>query len=518
MATALIAFRADASLEIGSGHVVRCLTLAKALREAGAECLFLSRDLEGSLCDRIRSEGFSCHLLPAPVDADLPAGGPAHARWAKVSWEQDAQDCAAALKDHAVDWLIMDHYAFDRNWQSAMRPYVERIMVWDDLADRAHDCDVLLDQNLGTMGSDYDALLADHVTRLIGPKYAQLRPEFAAQRAEALVSRCDRTLTKVLIAMGGVDQHNATGRILEALGAWKNAASLEVSVVLGRQAPHLDALAANAGRFPFPLEIACDVTDMGHRMVEADLAIGAVGGTTWERCALGLPTLMLTIAANQIPAAQALGQTGAAILLGDETSEHWQDALAHALDRLSEPDALARMSEVAAGICDGDGTARLVRELVQADVSLRTATQEDARRVWEWRREGGANRYYRSQQEPPYPDHWNWFQRALRAQTTRFWVLEQGALPLGYVRLDLTNADRAFVSLCLAEDARGRGIGLSGLVLAEAIASGLKLTYLDAEIHPDNHASAKVFEKAGYARTGMNEGFNVYQRKVQART
>lgn len=518
MATALIAFRADASLEIGSGHVVRCLTLAKALRAAGAECLFLTRDLEANLCDRIRSEGFTCHLLPAPTAGVEPTVGPAHARWAKVSWEQDAQDCQLVLKDRAVDWLIMDHYAFDRNWQSALRPYVGRVMVWDDLADRAHDCDVLLDQNLGTKSEDYDPLLSDEVKRLIGPKYAQLRPEFSAQRAEALVSRSNRSLKRVLIAMGGVDQHNATGRILEALESWHNASSLEVSVVLGGQAPYLEALAEKADSFPFVLEIATDVTDMGHRMVEADLAIGAVGGTTWERCALGLPTLMLTIAANQIPAAHALGQTGAAILLGDETSEHWQEALTNALDHLSAPDALSQMSEVAAGICDGDGTARLVRELLQAEVSLRPATLEDARRVWEWRREGGANRYYRSQQEPPYPDHWNWFQRALRSQTTRFWVVQQGALPLGYVRLDLTDADRAFVSLCLAEDARGRGIGLSGLVLAEAIASDLRLTYLDAEIHPDNHASARVFEKAGYAQTGENEGFNVYQRKVQART
>lgn len=365
MATVLIAFRADASLEVGSGHVVRCLTLAKALRAAGAECLFLTRDLEGNLCDRIRSEGFTCHLLPAPVVGFEPTDGPVHARWAKVSWEQDAQECRSVLKDQAVDWLVMDHYAFDRNWQSALRPYVGQIMVWDDLADRAHDCDVLLDQNLGTKSEDYDPLLSDEVKRLIGPKYAQLRPEFAAQRAEALVSRSDRSLSRVLIAMGGVDQHNATGHILEVLAGCHNAASLEVSVVLGGQAPHLETLEAKADSFPFALEIATDVTDMGNRMVQADLAIGAVGGTTWERCALGLPALLLVIAENQRMAAGAIERAGAAVVLGRVDREGWEDRMIEELAKLRSPEKLFAMSQKAAAVCDGLGTQRLLEYLGQ---------------------------------------------------------------------------------------------------------------------------------------------------------
>lgn len=513
-----IVFRADASLQIGTGHVVRCLTLAKALRASGAECTFLTRALVGHLCDRIQAEGFACELLPAPDgSADLPSDPP-HAFWAGVPWQTDAAECATFLQGRTVDWLIMDHYAFDHRWQTVLRPHVSNIMVWDDLADRKHACDLLLDQNLGTSVQNYSALVPQSTRLLIGPKYAQLRSEFAAQRAEALVSRPNRKLKKILIAMGGVDQHNATGRLLDALALWPQAPSLDVSVVLGGKAPHLHALFDQAPTLPFPCEIATDVTDMGHRMAEADLAIGAVGGTTWERCALGLPTLMLTIAANQIPAATALHQTGSALLLGDETSNGWDEQLLSALDKLSDPVALATMSEIVAAVCDGDGTARLQRELVPTPVTLRPAHPEDARRVWEWRREGGASRFYRSQTEPAYPDHWAWFNKALRSQIRRFWVIEEGALPLGYVRLDLMGEDEALVSLCLAQDARGRGIGQIGLALIEQMSAKLGIGRLEAEIHPENLPSLRAFQKAGYVPAGENDGFGVFERIIQVKT
>ncbi len=518
MAQPQIVFRADASLQIGTGHVVRCLTLAKALRASGAECTFLTRALDGHLADRIKAEGFACDLLPAPDGtAELPTDPP-HAFWAGVPWQTDAAECAAILQGRSVDWLVMDHYAFDHRWQSVLRPCVSQIMVWDDLADRKHDCDLLLDQNLGTSAQDYDGLVPDTAHLLIGPKYAQLRGEFASQRAEALVSRSNRRLQKILIAMGGVDQHDATGRLLDALALWPQAPSLDVSVVLGGKAPHLPSLRAKSAELPFRCEIATDVTDMGHRMAEADLAIGAVGGTTWERCALGLPTLMLTIAANQIPAATALHQTGAARLLGDETSDGWEEQLLQALNDLSDPIRLAEMSEIAAAICDGDGTARLQRELVPTPVRLRPAQITDARRVWEWRLEGGASRYYRSQTEPAYSDHWGWYNAALRSQIRRFWVIEEGALPLGYVRLDLTAPEEALISLCLAYDARGRGIGQIGLSLIEDMAAELGITRLEAEIHPENLPSLRAFQKAGYKPVGENDGFGVFERNVQVKT
>ena len=371
MAQPQIVFRADASLQIGTGHVVRCLTLAKALRASGAECTFLTRALDGHLADRIEAEGFACDLLPAPDGtAELPKDPP-HAYWAGVPWQTDAAGCAAILQGRTVDWLIMDHYAFDHRWQSVLRPRVSQIMVWDDLADRKHDCDLLLDQNLGTSAQDYDGLVPDTAHLLIGPKYAQLRGEFASQRAEALVSRSNRRLQKILIAMGGVDQHDATGRLLDALALWPQAPSLHVSVVLGGKAPHLASLRTKAVDLPFRCEIATDVTDMGHRMAEADLAIGAVGGTTWERCALGLPALLLVIAKNQLMAADAIERVGAAVLLGRADQEGWEQKMIEELESLKSPEKLFEISQKAAAICDGLGTQRLLQALTHFDGASR---------------------------------------------------------------------------------------------------------------------------------------------------
>ena len=179
-----IAFRADASLEIGTGHVMRCLTLARSLRETGVACQFITRSLPGHMGDRIADEGFDLTLLPAPR-GPAPDGPPAHARWAGVDWEQDAAETRAVL-GAAPDWLVIDHYAFDARWQRATCPAGTKLMVIDDLADRPHVCDLLLDQNLGHDPRNYDGLVPDDCTRLIGPSYALLRPEFAEARGEAL--------------------------------------------------------------------------------------------------------------------------------------------------------------------------------------------------------------------------------------------------------------------------------------------------------------------------------------------
>jgi UDP-2,4-diacetamido-2,4,6-trideoxy-beta-L-altropyranose hydrolase len=148
-----IAFRADASLTIGTGHIMRCLTLAKVLRGQGATCRFVSRALLGHLAAQIDAAGFGVTLLPARKGL-VPGGPPAHAAWAGVDWETDAAETRAALNT-PPDWLVMDQYAFDARWQHAARPEGKKLLVIDDLADRPHDCDLLLEQNLGRTAADY---------------------------------------------------------------------------------------------------------------------------------------------------------------------------------------------------------------------------------------------------------------------------------------------------------------------------------------------------------------------------
>lgn len=350
-----IAFRTDASLQIGTGHVMRCLTLACALRKDGADCEFITRAHSGNLAARIKASGFEVSLLPAPR-GPLQPGPPTHAHWAGVDWAQDAAETRAALGD-APEWLIVDHYAFDARWQRAALPAGAQLMVIDDLADRPHACDLLLDQNLGRKTADYDGLLPDHCTRLIGPQYALLRPEFAAIRTEAVNARSGRGLKNLLISMGGVDAIDATSTVLNALQSVKLPPDIRITVIMGGQAPALERIKAKAKTLSYPTEVVIDVVDMPLHIQHADLAIGAGGSTTWERACLGLPSILVQIADNQAGIVEAMIEANAALTPGPLTSLDFTERLGSTIAKAQvNLDAIGHASAL---ICDGGGLERV---------------------------------------------------------------------------------------------------------------------------------------------------------------
>ncbi|WP_353979031.1 UDP-2,4-diacetamido-2,4,6-trideoxy-beta-L-altropyranose hydrolase [Salinicola endophyticus] len=364
---ACVAFRVDASLEIGTGHVMRCLTLATALREHhAARCCFLCRELPGHLIARIEAEGFEVLRLAAPVEegTSLSGGqaeGPAHAAWLGVDWSQDAHESADLLESLAPDWLVVDHYALDARWELAARPSGTRMLVIDDLADREHVADLLLDQNLGRLVEDYADLVPASCRLMIGPDYALLRPEFAEWRRTSLERRATRqALSQLLISLGGVDKDNVTAEVLQALRHAELPRTCRITVVMGATAPWIEVVKSVAGTLEQPTEVVTNVSDMARRMAEADLAIGAAGSTSWERCCLGLPTLILVLAENQRDIAAALESAGAAIRLD---SGALGEDLSSVLARVMGARYLSRMSERAARLVDGEGVKRLTAAL-----------------------------------------------------------------------------------------------------------------------------------------------------------
>ncbi len=492
-----VAFRADASVQIGTGHVMRCLTLATELRGRGHACRFVCRDLPGHLSQMIGDAGFDLTLLPAPAD-DFKAGAddPGHAAWAGVPWKLDAAQTLAAAQD--VDWLVVDHYAFDARWQTdALAPGV-RLAVIDDLADRAHATDLLLDQNLGRLSKDYYDLLPQKAERLIGPKYAILRPEFAALRETALARRAERgnTVKTVLVSMGGVDLDNATGAVLSVLGTQLD---LRVTVVMGANAPALDLIRAQARR----VQVIVNTSDMAGLMAKADLAIGAAGGTSWERCALGLPTLVAVLADNQAEAAVALSTAGAAIEIGSPKSSKFPAKLADALKRAQVSANLSALSRSAASVTDGRGVAR-VADALEYPLALRRATMDDAESIWHWRRALPVS-HFRIQSTPSRREHLSWFSGALSDAGRRLYVA--GDPSIAHLRLDLDDKGHAAVSVILAPDARGKGLGLRLLSLLAGAGRAEGLSALVAEVHSENTASIGLFRAGGYAEMGLIDGF-----------
>lgn len=354
-----IAFRVDAALEIGTGHVMRCLTLADALRARGAECLFLCRPHPGNLMTQIASRGHRVVALapPPPMATPQVSDDPAHAHWLGASWQEDADQTLAALAGKRLDWLVVDHYALDHRWERTLRSACGRLMVMDDLADRIHDCDLLLDPSLGRKQSDYSPLVPNGGELLLGPRHALLRPEFAAHRDESLARRETPELRHLLLTMGGVDKDNATGRLLAALDTTTLPPKLRITVVMGPHAPWLQDVQAQATQMAVPTHVRVGVDDMARLMTESDLAIGAAGSTSWERCCMGLPTIQLVLAENQIECARWFEKLGAAI--GITLTQNLAREL-HSLLADTNPDRLRDMAAAAALICDGCGVDRAV--------------------------------------------------------------------------------------------------------------------------------------------------------------
>jgi UDP-2,4-diacetamido-2,4,6-trideoxy-beta-L-altropyranose hydrolase len=354
-------FRVDASVSIGSGHVMRCLTLAVSLRARGAHCHFVCRQHQGHLIDIVRQRGFEVTELPAAAVPMGDGGGPAHAAWLGTSWQADAEQTRELTFAMKPDWLVVDHYALDRRWEEVVRSARARLLVIDDLADRAHACDLLVDQNLGRSADDYRGLVNAGCTVLTGPDYALLRPEFARLRETSLERRNGAPLRQVLVNMGGVDQPNATGEVLAALRGAGLPAECRISVVMGMQAPWIAKVRELAAQMPCATEVLVNVSDMAERMADSDLAIGAAGSTSWERCCLGLPTLMVILAANQEAGAAALERAGAAVLLG--RVDGIRGNLPAALSAILRPGLLGQIGGAAAALVDGHGAARVLSAL-----------------------------------------------------------------------------------------------------------------------------------------------------------
>jgi UDP-2,4-diacetamido-2,4,6-trideoxy-beta-L-altropyranose hydrolase len=361
-----VVIRTDGSTRMGSGHVMRCLTLAEALVSRGVHVSFVSRELPGHMADYVSGLGHPIELLAAPKTEYRPKQGDvAHASWLGVSWRQDCEETRAFLGSKDVDWLIIDHYAIDRRWEDRLRPKVSRIMVIDDLADRNHRCDVLLDQTFGRQETSYLGRVDGSCELLLGSGYALLRPEFGVSRASALKKRKNFDGIKhILVSMGGTDPDNVSEVVLSGLEDVRWETLPQIQVVLGPQAPHLEALRRFAGSSPLAIEVLQGISDMAELMVRAEIAFGSCGTTSWERCCLGLPCLTTINAENQRNVFEELERCEALFSLGDHTKLTPALVAARVNEFLAVPTLYGHMTKASAEVCDGQGVERVMESLM----------------------------------------------------------------------------------------------------------------------------------------------------------
>jgi UDP-2,4-diacetamido-2,4,6-trideoxy-beta-L-altropyranose hydrolase len=280
-------------------------------------------------------------------------------------WHQDAEETSRYAKDISADWVIVDHYGIDARWEEVLARCGGEIMVIDDIANRPHRCRLLLDQNLGRSAVDYSKQVPRDCVTLIGPQYALLRPEFASLRESSLRRRANGAVRRLLISMGGADLVNATEKVLTALASSPLQSDLSITVVMGTYAPALEEIQSMARRMRQPISVVVDAKNMAELMADSDLAVGAAGTTSWERCCLGLPAFVAVIADNQLEIASALQKAGAVRLFRST------DDIGLLQSELSEliknKEGIGEMSRAAALITDGRGTARVVNEILRAD-------------------------------------------------------------------------------------------------------------------------------------------------------
>ena len=526
--------RADASLQIGSGHIMRCLTLAHKLRQHHHRVAFITRAHQGHLADTIRQQGFDCILLPLPDHAttsaqpqrqpetacnELPPSPPApaipHAAWLATSQAQDITDCAPHIRALAPDWIICDHYALAAAWQTAARALCHsKIMVIDDLHDRAHDADLLLDQNHAHTAADYAPLVPPSCRILTGTRYALLRDEFAQHRTISLHQRATPPARQpetalphsqnILINLGGVDKDNHTLAVLQALSAYVSgslkALPIRATIIMGATAPHLASVQRYAATAPYPGQVIANAHNMAELMTQATWAIGAAGSTSWERCALGVPTLLLTIADNQRSIAAQLQRAGAALAL--EASQIHSPAFQATLTHLMQPENQHRISQAAAQLCDAHGAARVAQHIAQLTAApqaqLRPATAADCARIHAWRNHPSIRAMMFQPDPIPLPQHQAWFAAQLANPSFKMYVYTLGGTPQGYGSLKRIAPTEYEWGFYLAPDCpRGNGSILCNLLLQRAFGD-LGATIVHGQALRHNAASIALHRKLNF--------------------
>ncbi|WP_045226162.1 UDP-2,4-diacetamido-2,4,6-trideoxy-beta-L-altropyranose hydrolase [Methyloterricola oryzae] len=337
-----VLFRADASTSIGSGHVMRCLALAAELHRQGAShTAFICRDLPGSLAKAIRAGGHRLYLLPNNAD------------WTAAA---DARTCLAALETTNWDWLVVDHYELDPAWEDCLRRHAKRVLAIDDLGGR-HLCDLLLDQNLKSGIHD---LYAQHTPatcrKLLGPRYALMRRQFVDARN---IRSDDSRVRRILVCFGGGDTTLPLQKTLAALH-YPGKAGVAIDVVLARS----DRSLLEQECLGLPSVILHDgVEDMAHLMAQADLAIGAGGSSTWERCCMGLPALTVSLADNQDAIAEQADRIGVARHLGRLETLTVQGLSRAVHDLIDDSAGRTAMSRAGMALVDGLGAKRVVQAM-----------------------------------------------------------------------------------------------------------------------------------------------------------
>lgn len=487
-----VAFRVDASLQIGTGHVMRCMTLAEMLKQRGAHIRFISRHMPEHLQRQLQNNGYELYMLP--LDESAYESRLAHAAWLGTTQEIDAQASVEVLSDTHWDWLVVDHYALNAEWESRLREVAGNILVIDDLADRQHDCDMLLDQNYyADMHTRYLGKVPEYCSLLLGPRYALLREEFLDLHKAFLP--CREHVERILVCFGGMDSANYTSKAIAALTPIIS--EVHVDVVIGAKHPALESVRAECMRLGFECHV--QTNRMAQLMAQADLAIGAGGITTWERCCLGLPSITIAVAENQKTQLRDAAAAGLVFMPDANEDGSLVGMGNHLLSLMGNFSLRSLISRNGLEAVDGKGARRAVSRMGFVGLLMRAAVHEDMHKLFDWRNHPSIRAVSRNSEPLAWESHKRWFDSVIADNKKHLLIAESDSDEIGVVRFDMMH-DEAEISIYLVPDSDNSGKGsellrAAELWLAEHFPNVLKLR---AEVLGANDRSQHLFQSNGY--------------------
>ncbi len=473
MANGLV-IRADAGPILGAGHVMRCLALSQAWQDSGGAVSLITATESPSLIERLKSEGIEVVTLTQ-----------------EPGTEADAAETVDLARRSAADWVVVDGYHFDAEFQRRIKENDLRLLFLDDFGHADHySADIVLNQNAGDCAGLYSNRQA-HTQLLLGSRYLLLRRKF--REAQVRQRETPAVARNILVTLGGGDHRIAIQEVIEALAA-ASVEDLQVKIIAGRSGqPSLGQLAgAN-------VQVMDQVDNLAELMLWADLAITVGGGTCWEAAFLGLPCLAIVLAGNQQVVVDALSKSGALRSLGQANSLNKQ-ALTQGITALAlDIEGRREMSLNGPRVIDGQGANRVVARLQSRPISLRPATQDDRRMIFDWANASATRAASFCSDPILWETHVAWYDGRLNdANCLYFIAIDHRQTAVGQVRFEI-KGEEAAISVGLDDSLRGRGYGVQCLELAtDALFRSTKVARINAFIKPENIASLAAFTRAGY--------------------
>ena len=439
-----VCIRCDASRSIGTGHTSRCLTLGRELKKRKTEVLFICKEDDGDINEIIKKE-FEIRTIRRGIKSKESRDF--QDVWTKEIQIMDAMETIACIKSWTIedcDWIVVDSYGLDKEWEVYIKNRLNKknsikILVIDDLANRKHLADILVDQNyMGEIRNNrYSELVSKSCKQLIGPNYAILGEEYDGGDK---VMKSRDNIKKILVYFGGSDKEGWTRKILKVLSN-KEFRNWEVDIVTGIQDLNLDIYKNDKYNLEKRIKIYKHQKSLAGLIAEADLGIGAGGTTNWERIALGLYTLVITMAENQEEIAKALHEEGYIGLLGksnEVTEKNIVKALKEIKDGRWPP---AKMQS----LVNTNGRRYIATAMmgIEGSINLRKVIQEDMGELLRLANEERVRKFSIQKDRIDRASHERWFKDSMKSKDRIIWIIQdKQGLILGQIRFDQNNENK----------------------------------------------------------------------------